>query len=127
MKKYIVYNSIGEILRTGVCLDSDLHLQPQDGEFVMEGTCKDDANHKVVNGEVVYSPIVPTVEDVQRLIRKQRDGILTRTDWTQVPDASLTDAKKLEWRTYRQALRDLPAQYQNETDFANVVFPNPPE
>ena len=127
MKNFIVYNSSGEILRTGSCPDSVFSAQAQDGEFIMEGVCEDDANYSVVNGALVYTPVVTTVEEVQQKIRSARTSRLKASDWTQVPDASLTDAKKLEWRTYRQALRDLPAQYQNETDFANVVFPNPPE
>jgi hypothetical protein len=126
MKKYIVYNSTGEILRTGTCIDTDLHLQPKDGEFVIEGVCKDDHNHKVIDGELVYSPMVTTVDDVHRFIRKHRDGILKRTDWTQMPDSPLSDSEKLEWRTYRQQLRDLPSLYETETDINNVVFPEIP-
>ena len=39
-------------------------------------------------------------------IRSTRDALLTACDWTQIPDVSI--AKKTEWATYRQALRDLP-------------------
>ena len=123
MKNFIVYNSSGEILRTGSCPDSVFSAQAQDGEFIMEGVCEDDANYSVVNGALVYTPVVPTVEEVQQKIRSARTSRLKASDWTQVPDAPVD---KQVWATYRQALRDLPAQYQNETDFANVVFPNPP-
>lgn len=121
MKNYIVYDEHGTILRTGTCVDSDFELQ---GEFVAEGVCKDDENYKFLNGELVYSPKQDTVEEVQAKIRKRRNALLSACDFTQVSDAPVDQAA---WRTYRQALRDLPAQYQNETDFANVVFPNPPE
>lgn len=127
MKNFIIHDAQGAILRTGTCTDNDLHLQAQSGEFIMEGVCEDDANYSVVNGALVHTPIVPTVEEAQAKIRSARTSRLKASDWTQMPDAPLTDAKKLEWRTYRQALRDLPSQYQNETDFANVVFPNSPE
>lgn len=127
MKNFIVYTNDGSIVRTGSCPSSMFDLQAQDGEFILEGVAPDEANYKVLDGRVVHSPRVSTVTEVQEEIRMQRASLLRASDWTQVPDASLTDAKKLEWRTYRQALRDLPAQYQNETDFANVVFPNPPE
>jgi hypothetical protein len=40
-------------------------------------------------------------------IRKQRDDLLAKSDWTQLPDAPLTDEKRAEWSTYRQALRDI--------------------
>lgn len=56
-------------------------------------------------------------------LRKTRDYLLSNTDWTQVADAPVNAA---EWAAYRQELRDLPAQYQTETDFANVVWPTPP-
>jgi len=43
-------------------------------------------------------------------LRRERDEKLAASDWTQAPDHSspLTDAKKAEWATYRQSLRDLP-------------------
>ena len=38
--------------------------------------------------------------------RKQRDELLSRSDWTQLADST---ADKAAWATYRQALRDLPS------------------
>ena len=43
-------------------------------------------------------------------VRIQRNGLLTGCDWTQLADSPLTDEKKAEWATYRQELRDYPAQ-----------------
>ena len=40
-------------------------------------------------------------------IRLWRNEELSRTDWTQVEDSPVD---KAAWATYRQALRDLPAQ-----------------
>lgn len=40
-------------------------------------------------------------------IRFDRNKILKECDWTQIPDCTI--AKKTEWATYRQALRDLPS------------------
>lgn len=40
-------------------------------------------------------------------MRAQRDKLLAETDWTQVADAPVDQAA---WATYRQALRDVPAQ-----------------
>jgi len=44
-------------------------------------------------------------------LREQRDEKLAASDWTQASDHSspLADAKKAEWATHRQSLRDLPA------------------
>ena len=56
-------------------------------------------------------------------VRSQRDGMLRSTDWTQVGDASLGDHTAEEWRTYRQALKDIP---QNHTRVSTVVWPEDP-
>jgi len=42
--------------------------------------------------------------------RATRDGLIASCDWTQIPDAPLTAAQRAAWVTYRQALRDVPAQ-----------------
>ena len=39
-------------------------------------------------------------------VRKERDAKLAATDWRASSDVTLST----EWRTYRQALRDVPAQ-----------------
>ena len=56
-------------------------------------------------------------------VRGQRDGQLRGSDWTQLGDATLGDHTAEEWRTYRQALRDLPAAYSRVSE---VVWPNDP-
>ena len=45
------------------------------------------------------------------------------SDYTQLNDAGLTDSKKAEWVTYRQTLRDLPA---NTSDPENPTWPTQP-
>ena len=57
--------------------------------------------------------------DMQAL-RSQRDELLAQSDWTQVADAPVDAAA---WATYRQALRDLPA---NTTDPRNPTWPTKP-
>ena len=59
-------------------------------------------------------------------LRKLRNNLLLISDWTQAADSPLSDSKKAEWATYRQALRDLPASYASETDLNNVDFPDIP-
>ena len=56
-------------------------------------------------------------------LRRKRTSLLKKSDWTQLPDSPLTDAKKQEWATYRQALRDFPATW-TPADTAN--FPDQP-
>lgn len=48
-------------------------------------------------------------EFAKSLLRSKRDMYLKDSDWTQAIDSPLSDSKKKEWQTYRQALRDLPA------------------
>ena len=51
----------------------------------------------------------PDATDEQKWeqIKLWRNAALARTDWTQVSDSP---ADKAAWATYRQTLRDLPAQ-----------------
>lgn len=57
-------------------------------------------------------------------LRGQRNYRLTTSDWSQLGDAPLTSAKKTEWESYRQELRDLPA---NTEDPKEVTWPSQPE
>jgi hypothetical protein len=43
-------------------------------------------------------------------VREQRNNLVAESDWTQLDDTPITNAKKLEWAAYRQALRDIPTQ-----------------
>ena len=57
------------------------------------------------------------------ILRNQRDDKLLFCDWTQGNDTPLGSSKKTEWATYRQALRDLPA---NTSDPKNPTWPTEP-
>jgi hypothetical protein len=63
------------------------------------------------------------VENKWRLITQYRNELLSRCDWTQLPDAVLTLDEKILWQDYRQLLRDIPQDYLNPDD---VVFPTSP-
>lgn len=56
-------------------------------------------------------------------IREMRNIFLKDSDWTQLADVNLSEVKRQEWATYRQALRDLP---QNTPDPRNVSWPPKP-
>ena len=60
------------------------------------------------------------------LVREDRYNLLSKCDWTQLPDNGLSDSKKAEWATYRQSLRDLPTTYSSATDRSGVTFPSEP-
>ena len=71
------------------------------------------------------------VEDSTRLwraIKNQRDALLVRSDWTQIPDAVLPENVTAEmWREYRQELRDLPANQSDVTNYYDIVWPQKPQ
>jgi len=93
----------------------------KDGESYIEG-CYDPALFVVVDGEPVESqnpPVQPLDLEVD-LIRAGRDELLAKSDWTQLPDAPLSDSDKEAYRQYRQALRDIPAEY---SEFEDVIWP----
>ncbi len=54
-------------------------------------------------------------------LRAERDRRLAETDWMAGSDVTLADA----WKTYRQALRDAPAQ-DGVTGLDNVTWPTKP-
>ncbi len=97
---------------------SDILLE--DGEGIIEGHY-DRATQKIVDGVVTEY-----VADFFPLIRNNRNSLLTESDWTQMTDSPLSASKKTEWATYRQALRDLPANNSSATSFDDVTFPTEP-
>ena len=69
-----------------------------------------------------------TNAEPMRLLRVERDARLAVSDWRASSDLTLPDA----WKTYRQALRDLPASASpkldsnGELDMSSVTFPTEP-
>ena len=59
-------------------------------------------------------------------VRVLRNNKLMESDWTQIPDSPLTDAKKVEWTEYRQALRDVPSNNSGSTGVDQVIWPTQP-
>ena len=55
-------------------------------------------------------------------VREKRNDLLAASDWTQANDSPLSNDKKIEWATYRTALRDLPSS----SDWPDVTFPEEP-
>ena len=58
------------------------------------------------------------------LTRIQRNGLLRESDWTQLPGGPLTDEQKTAWDTYRDELRDYPAQSDKVSTLP--AWPTPP-
>ena len=66
--------------------------------------------------------------EAMRLLRIERDTRIAKTDWRASSDITLADA----WKTYRQALRDLPASATPKLDstynldLTSVTWPTEP-
>ncbi len=73
--------------------------------------------------------------DLMYYLRCERDMKLQECDWTQASDSALSDSKKVEWATYRQALRDMMATASPEEDLnelnclkkSSITWPTKPE
>ena len=70
-----------------------------------------------------------TNAEPMRLLREERNLRLAKTDWMSFSDSpTMSDA----WKTYRQALRDLPASASpkldsdGNLDMSSVTFPTEP-
>ena len=92
--------------------------------------------HKMVNGEKV--PL--TNEEIKELeardvewakgaydraiasLRMERDNKLKETDWMGNSDVTMSS----DWKTYRQALRDLPKDLDTEDKVNKVTWPKEP-
>lgn len=76
-------------------------------------------NYNVINSDGSGS-VVDFSTDTEKAsrVRGARNAELTATDWRALSDVTMSDA----WKTYRQALRDLPQQ----DGFPDVTFPVAP-
>ena len=124
--EYTLYNADGSFFSTVICSEESLTPMIPENGYHVEGmqhvlsTC--------VNGTLV----VPTSEEIEAysngqnllVFREDRNAKLAKCDWTQVPDSPLSDSKKTEWQTYRQALRDMPST--EGFDPLNPVYPTEP-
>ena len=69
-----------------------------------------------------------TNAEPMRLLRVERDRLLTACDWRASSDLTLSTA----WKTYRRSLRDLPASASpkldsdGNLDMSSVTFPTEP-
>jgi len=79
---------------------------------------------KMTDEEIAaYNAALPSESEVLaekwENIRRERNGKLAATDWRASSDLTLSDA----WKTYRQALRDIPS---SQSDPDNITWPTEP-
>ena len=85
-------------------------------QYVEKGDIEQVDGEWIQQWNVIDKPIL----GLAREIRKERDQLLTESDWTQVADAPVDQTA---WATYRQALRDVPSQEGFPSD---VTWPTKP-
>ena len=87
-----------------------------------------DSSTKPTESEIDAEVTRLTNAEPMRLLRVERDRLLATTDWRASSDLTLSDS----WKTYRQALRDLPVSASpkidsnGDLDMTSVTFPTEP-
>ena len=124
MIRYIVLDAENVILGEGSCIDADLHLKGCDDQtvIIIDQDLEVIRGKRYIDGQIVDA--LPDSEKVLSKLRRQRFELLIECDWTQLDDVS--PEIKDKWKEYRQALRDLPEQYQEETSFEDIIWPTQP-
>ena len=56
-------------------------------------------------------------------LRRQRNQLLAETDWMGNSDVTMS----ADWKTYRQALRDITKQTPTDDALSNITWPTKPE
>ena len=56
-------------------------------------------------------------------LRDERNRLLAETDWMGNSDVTMS----ADWKTYRQALRDITSQTPIDDEMSNITWPKKPE
>ena len=92
---------------------------------------------KMVNGErIQFTPEEEKARDLEEQewadgaparrmadLRDQRNQLLAETDWMGNSDVTMS----ADWKTYRQALRDITKQTPSDDALSNIKWPTKPE
>ena len=108
MNTFTIYDlTTGEIDHSTTTVAEINEVGLQDNQGIIEG------NYQSNEFIIVDGKAVVRTDNILEILRLKRDALLTESDWTQVNDSPLTDAKKTEWATYRQELRDITEDLTN--------------
>tara|TARA_B110000977_G_scaffold119410_1_gene153877 strand:+ start:3572 stop:4138 length:567 start_codon:yes stop_codon:yes gene_type:complete len=119
--------TLEEVMAKGFAPVLESNATFTNGDNIIETSFGDivkDADTGVFTQEWVHAEI-SNWEKRQRFVERTRTNLLFQSDWTQVVDSPLSDADKATWATYRQALRDLPANidYSTLTKSEDITWP----
>lgn len=73
--------------------------------------------------EVTVKKVIKDPEALWEKARRQRNKLLSLSDWTQLPDADLTKEQKKAAKEYRQKLRDITKEFDSPID---IIWPEDP-
>jgi hypothetical protein len=137
MAKYVSFKSNGDLYQYGNLkrnLSEIKTIKEKDGVRVFSINEKqyddlaDDCDASESGGVITIIKSAKWLEnktnEAWRKIRNQRNQLLKDSDYIMFPDITITAEKKEEWETYRQALRDIPQDYDSPDE---VVYPDKPE
>lgn len=125
-------------MRSNYISDAIQVLKPK-SQFVLRGNTYagiewlDDSQTKPTEDEVNTKVAELKTAEPMRLLRIERDKRIATSDWRIVKAKETSTNIPAAWKTYRQALRDLPASSDpkliDDTDFldmSSVTWPTPP-
>ena len=93
-----------------------------------------DKNQTQPTDDEIYAKITELINaEPMKLLREERTRRLSESDWMANSDVIMSD----EWKTYRQALRDLPKTHpinygipkldsNGNLDISSITWPTPP-
>ena len=101
----------------------NVHNQVNDKAYDVNG------NEIILDENAIAKEVSKLLADVPlKRLRQERNQRLVETDWRDLPSYPGTDQN--DWRTYRQALRDLPStaepQLDEQGNLTNVTWPTKP-
>ncbi len=93
---------------------------------------QDESQTKPTEDEVTTKVTALNNAEPMRLLRVERDRLIGQSDWRIVMAKETGTNIPAAWKTYRQALRDLPATASpkvddsGKLDMSSVTWPTPP-
>jgi len=93
---------------------------------------QDESQTKPTEDEVTAKVTALNDAEPMRLLRVERDRLIGQSDWIIVKAKETSTNIPTAWKTYRQALRDLPASStpklnsSDQLDMSSVTWPTPP-
>ena len=129
LSDYIADSYIGNTKDTKIVYNIKYYASKRDAEEILDLDGKSHDPKQYVQSHFIGDD---TAKDARILadewteIRKERDKLLTESDWTQANDTPLSDADVAKWKTYRTSLRDLPSDQSSKTKYSDITWPTKP-